>query len=194
MHAQFIAFIGCLAIVPAGCSKSKTTAAPTGSPEAKAQSAARSIDACALLTSQELQSVQGETLKATTPDQKSSGGFTVSQCYFALPTTSNSIVVTVTQKGDGSGARDPKQFWKETFHSEKGKDKATGVEEEEKGPPPEKVAGVGDEAFWTGNRFGGALYVLKGNAYIKIGIGSSGDQAAKLNKSKALAEMILKRL
>jgi hypothetical protein len=38
------------------------------------------------------------------------------------------------------------------------------------------------------------LYVLKRNIYISIGVGSPGDQAIKIQKSKALAEIVLKRL
>ncbi len=157
----------------------------------RAASAHPKIDACALLNSKEIESVQGEPLKETQPSGNAAGVFAVSQCYFTLPTSSNSISLTVMQKGDGSDARDPKQFWKETFHAEK--DKARG-EEEGKSAPPENIAGVGDEAFWLGNRVGGQLYVLKGNSYIIISVGGSGDKAAKIDKSKNLAEMVLKRL
>jgi hypothetical protein len=41
---------------------------------------------------------------------------------------------------------------------------------------------------------GGALYVLKGNNYIRISVGGAGDQADKIRKSKALAQSILGRL
>jgi len=40
----------------------------------------------------------------------------------------------------------------------------------------------------------GALYVLKGNSYFRISIGGAGDQAEKIDKSKKLAESVLKRL
>jgi hypothetical protein len=151
------------------------------------------IDACALLTSKEIESVQGEPLKDTKASGNSAGEFAVSQCYFALPTSANSISLAVTQKGDGSDARDPKQFWKETFHGEKDKEKGRAGEEE-KSTAPEKIEGVGDEAFWLGNRVGGELYVLKGNSFIRISVGGAGDKAAKIDKSKKLAQMVLKRL
>jgi hypothetical protein len=135
---------------------------------------------------------QGEPFKSTKPSQKSGAGLTVSQCYFELPSTVNSVVLTVTQKAEGSGARDPKQSWQEIFHREKTSEKKG--EEEEKEKEPQKIDGVGDEAFWTGTRVGGALYVLKGNTYIRISVGGAGDQAQKTEKSKALAESALKRL
>jgi Protein of unknown function (DUF1573) len=151
------------------------------------------IDACALLTSKEIESVQGEPTTETKPSGKSGSGFSVSQCYFALPTSSNSISLTVMQKANGPDARDPKQYWEEMFHRASDKDKEREGERE-KAAAPEKISGLGDEAFWTGNRVGGDLYVLKGSSYIRISVGGAGDQATKIKKSKDLAQMVLKRL
>ena len=170
-------------------------------------------DACALLTSQEIRSVQGEPLKETKASGGAEKGFSISQCFFTLPTFNNSISLVVTQKGDGAGGRDPKEFWEATFDKEsegereKERDKKSAKErekekardknreeEEEEGAPPQKIAGVGDEAFWTGSRVGGALYVLKGSTYLRVSVGGAGDQQSKINKSKALARLALKRL
>jgi hypothetical protein len=163
------------------------------------------IDACGLLTSKEVESVQGEPIKETKPSGKMMPDFAISQCYFALTTASNSISLGVTQKGNGSTAKDPKQFWKEVFHRDDAKDKDKDKdedkdkgkergEEREKSVPPKKIDGLGDEAFWTGNRVGGALYVLKGNEFIRVSVGGAGDEASKIDKSKKLAQMVLKRL
>jgi len=205
-------------------SPQQTTTASTDSGKSK-------VDACTLLTSKEIQSVQGEALKEVKSSGASEGSFTVSQCFFTLPTFTNSISLTVTQRGDGPGARDPKQFWKETFDRktepeqardrdrdkgqdrdkgrdrdkervrdkerdrDKGQDRDKGRgEEEEKAAPPQKIAGVGDEAFWAGSRFGGALYVLKGDAFIRVSVGGAGDQQTKIKNSKALARLVLKHL
>lgn len=171
------------------------------------------IDACALLTSQEIQSIQGEALKETKPSGTAQRGLNISQCFFSLPTFTNSINLAVTQKSDGAGARDPKDFWEERFEKRyenekeerererKGGDRDREAkqerereEEEEEGAPPEKIEGVGDEAFWTGSRVGGALYVLKGNAFIRVSVGGTGNQQTQINKSKAIARLALKRL
>jgi hypothetical protein len=180
-----------------------TTAASTGKGK---------IDACALLTSPEIRSVQGEPLKETKASGSAEKGFLVSQCFFTLPTFNNSISLVVTQKGEGAGGRDPKEFWEETFEKSEGdgekerdkksakereKEKERGKgreEEEEEVAPAQKITGVGDEAFWTGSRVGGALYVLKGSTYLRISVGGAGDQQSKINKSKALARLALKRL
>lgn len=207
------------AIPPAVATSTSQTAPPAGvspvvaTPEGK-------VAVCDLLTSKDLQAVQGEALKETKPSARSEGGFMISQCFFSLPTFTNSISLLVAQRGESAGARDPKEFWKETFHradeeerqrakekekerereKEKSKDKdkakesASAREEEEEGAPPEKIAGLGDDAYWTGNRVGGALYALKGNTYIRISVGGPGDQKSKIKKTKALAQVILKRL
>jgi hypothetical protein len=172
---------------------------PRPVPVVNAQSDKPKIDICNLITSKEIEAIQGEPLKESKPSGRTVGGFAVSQCYLMLPTSANSISLTVTQKGDGAGARDPKQYWNEIFHrenlAEKEKEsKGRESEEGEKKAKPEKVEGLGEEAFWTGNRVGGELYVLKNNSYIRISVGGAGDQATKIKKSKAVAESILKRL
>jgi hypothetical protein len=163
-------------------------------------------DACALLTSAEIEDVQKETVKETKLSGSSQAGFSVSQCFFTLPTFTSSISLQVTERGEGSSARDPKEFWRETFHregksekrqrEEKEREKLGRSEEEEKGEgaPPLKVTGVGDEAFWVGSRVGGALYVLKGNSYLRVSIGGAGAQTEKIQKSKSLAQRVAARL
>lgn len=148
--------------------------------------------ACTLLTREETAAVQGEPFKETKASRKLTAGLIQSQCYFELPTTVNSIVLTVTQRAEGADARDPKQNWQELFHRDKALEKKE--EEKEGGQGPEEIEGLGDEAFWTGSRVGGALYVLKGNTFIRISIGGADDRAAKIEKSKTLAQSVLKRL
>jgi hypothetical protein len=185
---------------------SPTTSATPGSPPTPAAATAvkPKVDACALLTSKEIESVQGEAIKETKLSGQSAGGYSMSQCFFTLPTFTNSISLLVAQKGEGVGAKDPKEFWRNTFHENKAgekdkerereRDKKKGEEEEEEGAPPQKVAGIGDDAYWTGSRVGGALYVLKGNSYIRLSIGGAANQATRTKKSKALAEKAISRL
>ncbi len=179
-------------------------AQPAPSNPANAQARAKpKTDACALLTNSEVESVQKETIKETKLTVASQGGLSLSQCFFTLRTFTNSISLQVTQKGEGAGARDPKEFWRETFHQEQQTEKererdrgkaAKKEEDEEKSAPLQKVNGVGDEAFWMGSRVGGALYVLKGNSYLRISVGGSGDTTEKIKKSKALAQKVIPRL
>jgi len=166
------------------------------------------VDVCALLTSDDLKSVQGEALKEAQRSDRRDGDFIVAQCYYALPTTSNSVVLNVTTANEGQSAGNPKQFWEDTFGRDEAKsggrerererekakkDKSAG-EEEEEGAAPEKVKDLGDEAFWMASRVGGALYVLKKDVFFRISVGGAGDERTKLKKSKTLAQQVLKRI
>jgi len=189
------------------------------SPGANNPAAVKSkVDPCSLLTSDELKAVQGEAFANAMRSDRQDGDFIVGQCYYSLPTAANSVVVNVTTTRDAPGARNPRDFWESTFGKEAGEgkeaerdkqeradrekkeraEKAKGERrEEEEGDAaakPEKVNGLGDEAFWIGSRVGGALYVLKNDLYFRISVGGAGDEKAKLNKSKTLAQNVLKRL
>jgi hypothetical protein len=227
-----------------GCSRSANRQEPATSPQASTQSATAVIqptaqpamitgakpselagkrtekrgarvDSCTLLSARQVQSIQGEPLKETKSSESSSHGFGISQCFFTLPTFTNSISLVVTQRGDGPDARDPKEFWRETFRDreadsepkdkdrdgnrDKDQDKTRnqGREEreaEEESAKPLKVSHLGDEAFWTGNAVGGALYVLKGNTFVRVSVGGSGAQRAQIKKAQALAQLIVKQL
>ena len=174
-------------------SANQSAAASQASPSTSKHEAVRP-EACTLLSAQEFESVVGEPLTGTTASPQSSEDFVVSQCYFAAKTPSNSIHVAVTMKGDGAGSRSPRSFWDETFH--RGKESASGEEGEkdEKKAPPERIADLGDEAFWVANPFGGVLYVLAHDSYIRVAIGGSGKQPERIAKATALSRLILKRL
>jgi len=212
MRVQLLAFLVFSFFLMAAC-KPGTTAPPVSAPQGSsntnappsspattagqqigpAETAAKpKIDACVLLTNNEIEAVQGEAIKETKLSGQSTGGFSVSQCFFTLPTFNNSVSLLVTQKGEGGDARDPRDFWRDTFHETKAKEDKE--KEKEESTPPKKVPGIGDEAFWLGTRVGGSLYVLKGNAYVRISIGGPADQAIKMAKSKSLAQKALARL
>lgn len=185
----------------AGCNKPKPHEVKARPSEKKTASenktapvateAARPVpDACTLLTSDEIKSVLGEPVQQTKPSNQGGGGMAVSQCYFALPTAVNSAVLTVMRRGAGNATH---EWWEETFHREHEEEKGER-EEGEKKAKPEKVDGLGDEAFWTATKIGGALYVLKGDTSVRISVGGKDDLATKLKKSRALAEIALKRL
>ena len=196
MHLFLSTLSCCFVLALTGCSKSKTApslvetkAEKSNLPVAEASKATAAssksqIDACSLLTGQEIEAIQGAAPTETKPSGNSQHGFTVSQCYFLLPTAANSIVVTLTRRANGPDARDPKQSWEEIFHGEHENKKAR---EEKESVKPQSISGLGDEAFWAPQRFGGALHVLKGNSNISISVGGAGDQASKLqNQSSSL--------
>ena len=196
---------------PANSASNSATNSST-SPAANNPAAVKSkVDPCSLLTSNEIKLVQGEAFANAMRSDRQDGDFIVGQCYYALPTSVNSVVVNVTTAKDTAGAPNPRDFWEGTFGKEAGegndqdkkrekekpKKPEAGERREEEGEEaakPEKVNGLGDEAFWIGSRVGGALYVLKKDLFFRISVGGAGDEKTKLNKSKTLAQNVLKRL
>jgi hypothetical protein len=136
--------------------------------------------ACALLTSQEILRVQGEPVLEQKPTASEQGDLKISQCFFALKTFPRSVSLQVTR---GPGVR---ALWQRSFH-ERG-------EKEEKEPPPELVEDLGDEAFWSGDPRLGGLFVLRGQAMLRLAVGGAEGKPEKLRKLKALARKALRRL
>ena len=224
MKPYIICFL--LVIVFAGCKSTENSApanpnsgtastptpAAVGNPPASSTNSASpvksEIDACTLLSSDDLRSIQGEAYKEAQRSDREDKGLVISQCYYQMPNMANSVVVNVTTPKRGGGELNPRVYWDETFHqeAEKGrgkgdrdrkKDKASerGGEEEEEGLPPEKIKGLGQEAFWSASRVGGALYVKRDDyIFFRISIGGADNASTKLNKSKRLAQLILRKL
>lgn len=154
----------------------------------------REIDPCTLFTAEEIQATQRAALQEAKASYRDMGGMRYSQCYITLPTLPDSIVLVVMQRGSGEGARDPRQVWQETFHGERQRETEREREEGEPERLPEKLDGLGDEAYWSWQGRGGTLHVLKGGSMVRISIGGPGDEADKRQKLRALAEKILARL
>src|SRR4029077_1788507 len=84
------------------------TPAPGTSP---ATASTTKVDACTLLTSDEVKAVQGEPVKERKPSERVSGDFIVTQCYYELPTTSNSISLTLTANNPGLKGQSVNEYW-----------------------------------------------------------------------------------
>ena len=191
MRKQLVLLSSCLATL-AACSKSdppqaraETSLAETATPS---QIPEEPLDACSLLTNDEIQTAMGEALKETKADRQVEEGLTISQCNFALGTPLRWINLRVVQRSEDAKARNPRQVWQETI----GRD---GDEaEKRKKAPQERVPNLGDEAFWTGGPKTGGLYVLKGNRFFRLHVGGEANQAVKIEKGTQLARSILQRL
>ena len=194
-----------------GTASSATPAAAGNTPassNASAPPVKSEIDACNLLSSDDLRSIQGEGYREAQRSDREDEGLVISQCYYQMPTMANSVVLSVTTPKRGGGSRIPGVFWEETFHKDgekerdrkrdrdRTKEKAPERgEAEEVGPPPERIKGLGQEAFWSASRVGGALYVKRNDHILfRISVGGADNASSKLNKSKRLAQLILKKL
>ena len=153
-------------------------------------------DACSLVSKEEVESVQGAPVKEAKRSEHPDGVFAVSQCSYTAADSSKSVTLAIVRSDPKQGSeRTPKDFWKEKFDPYWDEEpKSTSGDEKEQSSAPKKIAGLGDDAYWVGNRFGGMLYVLKGDAFISIGVGGTDDEDTKLKKSKALAQKALQRL
>lgn len=196
-------FLCSLIFVSLGCGKShKTTRNP---PEQNdIPKLGGKIEASSLLTKDEVGAVQGSLITEAKSSETSDGAHVISLCYYAATELSKSVSLALTEIDPKQpNAPNPRTSWEQTFgrfkkegsnEAEHRKDAKKGGEEDEEKTPPEKIEGVGDEAFWAGNRFGGALYVLKGDCSLRISVGGPGDQKSKLEKSKALAKKAISKL
>ncbi len=120
-----------------------------------------------------------------------------------------SVSFAVTQPEPTDPKSNPVDYWKTTFGRFSGKQDAEDEakekaeaekqgankkeEEEERVSPPERIEGIGQEAFWAGNRVGGALYVLEKNFILRISVGGGDNAQTKIEKSKALAGKAISR-
>lgn len=172
---------------------------------------ALNVDACELITGAEIESVVSSPLKETKSNVSGGDSFHISQCFFATAEFNRSVSLAVTQLNlDSAAKRSPTAYWEEMFgkyengkESEEDKEREGKKEpaerrgeEEEEGKPPQKIAGVGDEAFWSSGRMGGALYALKRSrdAFIRVSIGGPDKEQDKIEKTKKLALKALERL
>jgi hypothetical protein len=193
MRARSIAWLFCwLALGASGCSKHAPVQAPISGPNAPAN-----VDACALLSKEEVEAVVGSPIKETKSSERADGEFRVAQCFYTATEFNKSVNLALVEKNPTkTGSRSPKQFWQETFapSGKKNEKEETEQEEKKERTPPKKIDGLGDDAYWASNRFGGMLYVLKGDAFISVSIGGADSEEVKIDKCKTLAQKAIGRL
>ena len=109
-----------------------------------------------------------------------------SQCVFGT-STARSVSLTVTRANPAGGSTlSPRAYWRQQFHRDE--------HEKERDTEARLIAGVGEEAYWTGNRVAGALYALRGDMFLRISVGGIRDEQARIATAKAMALAALKRL
>lgn len=148
------------------------------------------LDPCSLLTTSEIQTVQGHAPAQNISSEQPAATFRFTQCFYRTPEFANSVSVAVGVPLATDGKRSgPRDYWQQQFHPQK---KATPGRKKKE--PPKPITGVGDEAFWVGDPITGALYVLKGDVFLRVSVGGPADQAEKIKRAKALASQALRRL
>jgi hypothetical protein len=206
MNGRFIRLLQCfLLFAYLGYSMDLSAQKASSKPSAHASAQVPGkTDVCAMLSSAEIQAVQGEGVEESKSSPQSSEGLAMSECLFRTTTPAKSVSLALAVPGK----QNPRDFWRKHFHAEAEASKpATSAkpakaspqnekkharEEEETRPRP--ITGVGDEAFWMGGPISGALYVLRGNFFIRVSVGGVRDESARIKKSVALARSALKRI
>jgi len=148
------------------------------------------FDPCSMLTDSEIQSVQGHAPAQKLASEQPSASFRFTQCFYRTPEYTNSVSVAVgLPLATDSKRSGPRQYWTQQFHAQ-----VKAAPGRKKKPPPKPIAGLGDEAFWVGDPLSGALYVLKGEFFLRVSVGGPTDEAQKIKRARALASHALKRL
>ena len=184
----------------AACNKPNKDAphpvSPSPAPTATVASAKREwgdakFDVCALLTKQEVKEIVGTDVGETKSAGGLDGSIFISQCFYLTPQHQVLVLISVAEKDLARpNAETIRDRWKEMFEpGSKGKREEEEEEEGRDRPPPEKIEGLGDEAYWHR----GALNILKGERFIRVSVTES-DLQNKLSKSKLLAQRALRHL
>ena len=161
------------------------------------------IDPCSLLNSTEIAAAQGEAVQDSKPNEQPGSGLIMLQCLFRTTTPARSVSLAIAEPS----AVSPRTFWRKQFHTAEatakqdnsGKAEKKSVaerneREEDESTRPRAIAGLGEEAYWVGGPIAGALYVLKGNTFLRISVGGIREESARIEKSRALARIALKHL
>jgi ABC-type glycerol-3-phosphate transport system substrate-binding protein len=185
------------ATTAAGGSAATTTGGATSPAMTTTASPANAFDACSLLTSDDIKSVQGEAVLEAKPNRRTDSPFAVTQCFYMTPSFTKSVSLEVTQRG--ASTQSVHDFWKTNF--ERAEDKREKKNERRKlkgkplaGEPAVPVKGIGDEAYWISTNANSTLYAFKKDALVRISIGGTDAEEARMKKIKTLVEKALARL
>ena len=153
--------------------------------------AQRHRDPCRLLTDAEVRAVQGHAPAQKIASEQPAGSFRFTQCFYRAAELSSSVSVALGIPLTDSKRSGPRDYWLAQFKRE---ERDEPEESDEKKQEPRRLAGLGDEAFWVGDPVTGALYVLRGEVFLRVSVGGSVDQSQKIKRARRLAIYALKRL
>lgn len=158
------------------------------------------FDVCALLKSGEIRAIAGSSIEQSNGSERSDGSLRISQCVYLASPANRSVSLVVTESDSAAKQkRSARDFWQERFgryrrqggeEEEEVERKSNSGEGEREGRPPRKIEGLGEEAFWTA----GSLYVSQKDLFLRLSVGGADSEETKLEHSRALAAIALKRL
>jgi hypothetical protein len=162
-------------------------------------------EACTLLTGAEIEAVQGEPVSETKTSVQPNGEMLVTECLFLTATSTRSVSLALAAPSSAKpSALTPRKFWQKQFHAPEMEEseiraartrgRKPGPEGEEEARKPRRMEGLGEEAYWVGTPITGALYVLQADNFVRISVGGVRLESMRIEKSKALARAVVKRL
>ena len=170
------------------------------------------VDPCALITGAEVGQIQRANIIATHLNEVPTGQFITSQCYYTSAEPDCSVTIAIIQHDPARVTTGRiHQYWQEIYvasgepaqpaqaqenRGEVGNETRAGGKEEDdqRAVRAIKIDGIGEGAYWSGNRFGGVLYTLQAEKIVRVSVGGPSKTAEKLEKSKLLAQKSLSRL
>lgn len=188
---SYVTLLSCTMAIGA-CRKEQPAGPPSAqaTPVATPASSSKKLEACSLLKREEIEAVQGSRITDEKSSEQSSSELRSSQCYYKAEQANLSVSLGVTESlSDVSGPQRLAEYWNRMFGREQ-----EAEEEGEKRVPPQKIEGLGKDAYWIGSRVGGTLYALKNGRFIQLSLGGPDNPETKIEKTKKLAAQALDRL
>jgi hypothetical protein len=149
----------------------------------------RPSDPCRLLTGEEIRTIQAVPLRESKPSIDRSKSLTFDQCVFATNDVTRSVSLTVISGSERDAAHG---YWNRTFHPQRTEAQLKAATRKKE--LPRAVDAGGEEAFWTGDRRTGALYILKDDVVLRISVGGVRDEEERIRRSTAIARIAIDRL
>ena len=192
---SFLALVCSVSLLIVGCEKETQPATASQAlepnPVAGIETESKKIDVCELLKLDELEPVVGASIAQSKSSERTNRNLRISQCLYAATSADKSVILLVTQSDPTQGTKESvREFWRKAFTVSPEADVIKTGDSGDKAQPPQAIAGLGEEAFWTG----GSLYVLEGQLFIRLTLDSPAVEESKLDRSRALAKLALKRL
>lgn len=147
--------------------------------------------ACELLTATDVQGVQTVAVKEVKPSNELRHGLRFGQCVYATTDFAHSVSVALIT---ADARRAVHAYWQETFRGRDGRREKKISQDEEDEQEARRIAGLGDEAFWTGDARAGALYVFSDAAILRISVGGVAEEAERIRRTRQLATTALRRM
>src|SRR3954471_2314880 len=103
---------------------------------------------CKAIPASQLERVQKAKLLIAKPTEHDDGKLTTSACYFRMDPDALSVSLEIMSRSKGDSI-DPREFWESRFREREVENGKELSENEEKRVPPEKLNGLGDDAYWV---------------------------------------------